>query len=1375
MLLVGQPLKIWRTHVLGILGRICAWLKPLKPSLFITFWNFLTSLCPAASGWLFWLLRMWWLITIPGASSLPAQSLPTPEIITSRQGLPQAFVPAIVQDRQGFIWMATRDGLARYDGNTFKSFQPLPGGKPSLSSSEVGNLAVNREGSIWITTGNGDVDLFDPAQETFVNVSRQPFYKRLIGTHMPNAIYVDSRNTVWLSVSGLGLYSLDWPKKQIRNFRKQQEKTGELNSDEIHAIIEDRIDKTKLWLATYAGLERLDRQTGHIIRYSHQPNVPTSLPDNVLKALYQLPSGHLLIRSRHYVSVFDPVSGQVQKSYPLPRQEDWWHWTPIVADQKGNLFIACSNSLFRFTEQEGLTLATQLPAGLACKSLFIDRSEVLWVGTNGGGVLKYNLRAGAFRAVPYQVSFYSDLLIRQLDLPATHIPVLLATSSYLFRSTTDKAGKLWLNVSPSSIFRFDVRTKKLTIIPLPDPMRAKADDFPVPMATDPQGRVWVIYDSLAAWYDEARSRWIRFPNQFRSRIVEGWPAPIILEAVVDEQAIWLATKAEGLFRVDRQTGAVRQYTHQSQDPTSLSNNSLYCLAADPIDKHILWIGTFGSGLCRFDKRTGRSRCLTTADGLPNNVIYSAIPDRYGALWIGTNQGLARMDRRTFKTRIYTHEDGLAGDEFNRHHYLQSPDGRIFLGGLEGITVFDPANLQADTYQPPTQITSIQINGRPLPPDAGSPITLSALTLPYDKNFVTVQFAGMQFNRRSKLKYRYQLEGLETNWTETDRPVAVYTDLQPGHYVLRLNAANTSGVWSRQVRTLRLTIEPPIWATWWAYVLYTLTVGGILYGLIRQYVNWFHLQQSVQLKQKEVDLKQQEAEQLRKTDEMKSRFFANITHEFRTPLTLILAPTEQMISANPDPGSHRRLLTIEQNANQLLQLINQLLDLSRLEANVMPIYESSGNLTDCVSHWLQPFIEQATTQGLTLTFTSALTKNYSFDAGKLERIVYNLVANALKFTRQGSIAVSLSSTVGGVQLRVTDTGIGIPTEHLPRIFDRFYQVGSGGSAAMPPSGTGIGLALVAELVQLQKGTISVDSRAGEGTTFVVELPYQIAGVAEHKSETIAATASIPASRDYPAVPATYPAEAPVVLLVEDNDELAHFIAESLSDSYRVSRAVNGRDGLEQALDQLPDLIISDVLMPEMDGYTLCGQLKTDQRTSHIPIILLTAKVTLENRLEGLTQGADEYLTKPFHVDELRLRVHNLLELRQRQRDWIRQQLTRVEVSNEEPPFQDPFLTRLYTLLDANLSNPQLNIDHLTDAMAMSRTHLHRKVKSLTGYSATELVRTYRLKAAAVLLRQGFNSAETGYRVGFENRSYFARCFREVYGMTPGEFVRTHSLS
>jgi signal transduction histidine kinase/DNA-binding response OmpR family regulator len=784
----------------------------------------------------------------------------------------------------------------------------------------------------------------------------------------------------------------------------------------------------------------------------------------------------------------------------------------------------------------------------------------------------------------------------------------------------------------------------------------------------------------------------------------------------------------------------------------------------------LWIGTYGNGLNHFDKRTGRSQWLTMKNGLSNNVIYTAISDRQGSLWVATNQGLCRLNRNTSQMRIYTHEDGLLADEFNRFHFLHLPgrgtaDERIVLGGLEGITAFDPTKLQEDTYQPPVQITAIQINNgsiEPGPFTQNRPIhRVNQLALKHDQNFITVNFAAMQYNRRNKIRFRYQLTGLDRDWVVTERPTAVYTDLRPGDYTLKLNASNTSGSWSQHVRTLPILVQRPWWTSWWALVTYGLLLVIIGYGGVRIYLNRIQMRQSMELRLKE-------AEQLRLVDEMKTRFFTNITHEFRTPITLIMTPAEQLMARFKEPQDQQRLSTITRSANQLLDLVNQLLDLSKLETGILKAEEARGNVAEFIGSIIQSFQFQAEAMGIELHFfAEEMAKEHWFDPGKLERIVYNLIANALKFTQTGGKVDCRLSQIGsaGIGFTIRDSGIGISPGHLPHIFDRFYQVEdalSGLSDQKRQGGTGIGLTLVKELVNQQGGDIRVKSELGVGTEFTVHLPYRttVTQVAQSQGATV--------------LPDEV-AGAIDLLIVEDNQELATYIAESFTDSYRIFRATNGAEGFEQAVQKVPDLIISDVLMPVMDGYTFCQKLKEDRRTSHIPVILLTAKSSHASRLTGLQLGADDYLTKPFHLQELQLRVRNLLEQRRKLREWLRARLTQADSAlvGPAPAATDPFLDTIYEMLEQHLDDTAFGAEELIIRTRMSRMSLHRKLKAVASMSAIELIRSYRLKRATDYLRQGYNSSETAYRVGFDSPAYFSKCFREMYQITPTNFAASQN--
>ncbi len=1321
-----------------------------------------------------------WLILL--TTVLVAQpNLPPPERITDRQGLPQAFVPAITQDRQGFIWVATRDGLCRYDGHHFKVFQPDPNGRPSLSSTGLDRLFTDHHGRIWITSEQGDIDLFDPRTEKFTNISRRAVYRRAVGNEQPYQPYVDRADRLWVPLWGKGLLCFDKSINRVRHFRHQPSQPGSLRSDTVVQV--SQAPDGTIWMATRNGLERFDETTRQFTHYQHQPGQAGSLPDNRLRGLQIRPNGEVMTISQRFVSWLNPATGQFG-AYPLPTYNssryDWIGYPTL--DSLGRLYFQHNNTLYRFSSQQGLVVMEQSKQLIeACVSLFVDRSQVLWVGTRGAGIRKYDLRGGDFQQATYRTNFYQDVLSPQwLGIPAASLPppaALVHGYSYDFRYTISQNRFLWSNTGGSTIYRIDLQNKRSEAVPLPTQLHQTGAILS--LATDPQQRVWSTNGTAVWYYDEAKRQWVGQPYRIPQSIASG-----VLTFLVDGQALWFVTENKGLWRLDRATGQWRQYVNQPHNSHSLSSNSLFCISNDPTDPNRLWIGTFGGGLCAFDKRTGASRRITQADGLPNNVIYSVIPDQQGYLWMGTNKGICRLNRRTFATRTFIHADGLLADEFNRFHWLHlpqttpgqraDPEERIIMGGLTGITAFYPRQVREDTFQPPVELTELQVNNQPVSPALLDSLPIQAvnnLRLPYNLNFITARFAALEFNQSDKNRYRYRLEGAETDWTQTDQPVATYTNLPLGNYVLVLNASNTSGQWSRWQRRLAITIRPPLWATWWAYLLYGLGLGGVIVTGLRASSN--RLRQSLALQRRETALERQETEQLRSVDELKSRFFANITHEFRTPLTLILGPIQHLSHQLPDPDVQYQLTTIDRNANQLLGLVNQLLDLSRLEAGALPVVNVRGDLVSVVAQTVDSFRSMAKAKGVDLTYSAdGLAAAYWFDADKVARILSNLLANAFKFTDAGWVRVQLTPAEGGIILRVADTGRGIAAQALPHIFDRFFQAGSAESVS---PGTGIGLSLVRELVTLQGGSIGVQSEPGQGTYFTVELPYQAVMPASENSLSQAAESSVVRLDDDGE---EVPDERPLILLVEDNDDLARFIADSLPTTCQILRATNGRQGLDLALDRQPDLVLSDVLMPVMDGYTLCRELKAHPQTQHLPVILLTAKATQENRLEGLELGADDYLTKPFQVAELQLRVRNQLDTRRRFRDQVRAELSQPATgttTQSAPEMVDVVLQQLYRVLEEHLDDSSFGPEQLVLRLGMSRMSLYRKLKVLTGLTPAEVIRLYRLKRATEFLQGGLGVADTAYKVGFETASHFGKVFRDQYQMTPGQFARQHGAA
>ena len=1280
-----------------------------------------------------------------------SHDLKSAELITDRSGLPQGFVADMVQDECGFLWMTTKDVLCRYDGREFRVFRPqTDAGNGGFSFSEMRFLNKDSEGIFWITSEKASVLRFDPKTEHFTDVSTRLFDQSSLDTLQIQNCFTDRQQRLWIALNSHGVVQYDIKSGTKRWFRHDPLRPESLISDHTRQVIQDH--DGNIWIATRKGLERFEEKTGS---FKHDCPPHLLLPEPEVSNLFLEPSGALLIGTPRYITRYDP---RFKKSYayrlPMDGETNWGYH--FASDSKGRIYFDQRDRLFVFSAEKGPELLFRFTeeTGVAA-SLMIDNSDVLWIGMDGSGIRKHDLRGNRFQTSPYQEGFLADMLTLGFNLSKEDISAIAYSNPYMFRYTNDQQGRVWITCGTSHFIRANEETRQIERITFPKSFSHVISAI----ATDPDGRIWVLYYTKELWYfDPKTSQWVKSDYSVDQKSVL-----TIEQMVVDREAFWMASQSRGLFRLDRKTREVTHYAYDSRQPASLNSDKIFCMNADPNNPDLLWIGTSGAGLCLFNKRTGRSRRLTTKEGLPNDVIYSAIPDAHGFLWIGTNKGIARLNRKTFTVQLYSTEDGLLANEFNRFHFISLPSGRIVMGGVKGITSFFPDQLEEDTFQPVSRLTGLYINNEQVLPRPGSFLSkeinyVDRLKLLYNQNFITLHFAAMQFNRPGKNRFRYQLEGVDANWVETSQPQAVYTDLSPGRYVFLLNSSNTSGKWSNDVRRLEIVITPPWWRTWWAYLVYIATIVGMITFGFMVYINRLRLQQAV-------DLRQQEARQLRELDELKSGFFTNITHDLRTPLTLILSPMDKLVEETSGSHLHKRLISVQKNARQLLNLINQLLDLSKIDSGALVLHPVRGDLGGFIVQTVELFREEAEKNGVNLVCEGTEnTGDYLFDPVKLERVVLNLLINAMKYTPAlGRISVSLNQQ-DGITLRIADTGAGIAPEKVPYIFDRFFQAGDQTGAMWSGNeGTGIGLALVKELVVLQGGTIEVKSKVGEGTTFVLSFSFE--KVTNFRAISHA-TESVPDR--IPAIPGESEVYVPHILIAEDNAELSAFVEESLPQNYHISRVFDGREALEHALSDLPDLIVSDVMMPEMDGNEFCRRLKTDPRTNHIPVILLTARYSMESRMEGLENGADEYLTKPFNVEELKQRIHNRLETQRNFRKRVRDELS--QPGSVSPVPSNPFLGKVFASIEMHLDSSGFGVEQLAETMNMSRVHLHRKIKTLSGMTASDIVRNYRLKRSLEFLKEGFNSTETSYKVGFDSPSYFARCFRDLYGMAPGEYVK-----
>ena len=1342
--------------------------------------------------------------------TLNAQAPKKPvRILTTRDGLPQSFVSGLVQDKNGFVWVGTRNGLARYDGFNFKVLHHDHKDTATISSNVIISLSEDKEGLIWIEHESLQIDMLDPATETVERITSRPLFASRPVRFARRGWFNDFQGSLWVAERANGVYKYDWQKKTITHFTKQSH--GFL-SDTIRGLFEDK--KRQVWVVSQKSISRFNAATKRFVHtaipFTLDFNTYVNSEAEVVK-VYERKNGEIMFGDRKRLIFFNPATG-VFRSVALPVYPKKGIKC-IQTGPDGYDYIETDGNVYRYENEKGLIKVGDIgkPLLRAAESFLVDRSGLIWLGTDAAGIHQIDLTTPFFESGPDGHSFHYDILKQQLNIlldrfsgwPLTDDQFI--SSSYFFRSAYDFQQRLWMALR-DRVGYYDPAKKQFITLP-GVPGMASADNPALGirgLGFTPDGELWIIgYNGFIGRFDAVNQKWITF---LEPSVIQRFNKDItLLDVSVDEDKLWITTgSGDGLLCVDIGTKQIRRYSQKSH-PDMLPTNLLQGMQQDPAQPDLLWIGTY-DGLIRLNKKTLKSETFSMDDGLPDNTIYSVQVDKAGYLWLSTNKGLCRFHPISHQVQSFHSADGLPGDEFNRFHHLKLPDGRLAFGGTEGWTLFDPTAMKADTYHPQVAFTSLKINNLAVDTTTaegllpGALNNIRELALPYAQNTLSFEFAGLEFNRPRKLRYRYQLTGYDNTWLVTsNNPVATYTKLPPGHYVLRINSSNTTGQWSPFVRELAVVIRPPYWQTWWAYLGYVLLAGGLVWGYVRYLINRERLKQ-------EVIIREKEANQLKTLDTLKTRFFSNITHEFRTPLTLILTPAQRLKQTLETTDQQRWLAAIERNAYQLLRLINQLLDLSKLESGTLKITESVGNISRFVEELVLSFRDEADRSRINMLWKNNLVAGeYWFDDDKLERIVLNLISNALKFTPQGgTVEVEISEAdkpVGmdrvftkdqteilagsGILISISDTGIGIPEDKLPHIFNRFYQVDAPAGETKndrQPQGSGIGLSLVKELVDLQKGIIEVTSTAVDVTSwrtrFLVWLPYRAVGTGESlRTQAPDFNENLSTFETKDILPVSHAGETddlPSILLVEDNAELAEFIADTLLSFSRISFAVNGEEGLKKALEILPDLVISDVLMPVMDGFTFCRELKKDARTSHIPVILLTAKAAFDDRMQGLTTGADDYLTKPFHIQELQLRVHNLLERQRRIREKMR-----VEMSFPDPVLPaeqpvtapDPFISKIYEIMDEKLEDTTFGVENLAEIIGMSRATLHRKVKALADMAPGDIMRNYRLKRAAQFLHEGYNSSETAYKVGFDSPAYFSKCFREFYQMTPNEYAQT----
>lgn len=1316
--------------------------------------------------------------------------------LTTAHGLSNNTVFCVYQDTRGFIWLGTRTGLNRFDGANFKIYEYSPEDSTSLSNNYVWDIQEDSFGDFWVGTTNG-LNRYDRFRDAFKRYSLERVRSDSIRRVAVRVIFEDMSQNLWLGTTN-GLERYDRERDEFIHYSIDTNDLEKIQQNFVISIFED--NKNQLWIGTRHGLFKYDPVDDQLYFENELSRLFEEKERNV-SAVFQDHTGTYWIGSWGHRYILRIVNVELSKAYVPTFMQKSKHTSVFVffKASNGDIWVGTDLGLLLFNKPQSasgeVSPLQKLLNYKKIRCIMQDKSGIIWVATEFSGV---------YRFIPRFKKFNNY-----------EIPVNKLIKSRISVITEDENNIFWIGTHGLSLWQFDRKSKKFAAFK--DISGIDRYYYVKTLLLDKQ-QLWIGADGYnqLVRYDIKNNKFSEFFPEVTKKVKNGLGFTALLQ---DRQGfIWIGTDDSGLIRLDLVKNEFVYFLRDPDDPASLSSNRIAAIYEDrkgfiwiatsggglnkylpeanqfvhyrrnPHQKNslsddilfsihedksgILWLGTGSGGLNRLDPETGEFEHFDQNNNFPSNRIYGILEDSSGNLWISSTQGITKFNPATRAVRNYDKSDGLPANEFDSISFLKCKSGEMMFGSRDGFTIFHPDSLLDNLYLAPVYLTDLKILNQPAKLDTAI-CEKKHLVLEYEQNVFSFEFAALNYINSEKNQYRYKMEGFDKAWQHAaNRRYASYSNLRPGNYTFRVQASNNDGFWNRTGASLGITVLPPWWQTRVAYFIYFLLTALAIWGFYRFTLNRAKIRN-------ELAMQRFETNKIREIDEMKSRFFANISHEFRTPLTLIIGPIEDFLADSTTAKFHKAFKLMHRNAKRLQKLINQLLDLSRLETGSLKLQLTPQNVTRLVRAQVNSFLSHAERNKIKLCLDTGKEDILgTVDHDVIEKVVANLLSNAFKFTRSGGeISVSLDKTAPSGQeflvLLVTDNGIGIPPEKQKEVFRRFYQIDT--SMTRSYEGSGIGLSLTKELVELHGGDIRLESEVGQGTTFFVNIPLGETVIPDKADPVSEANTPDPEAknserRDQRAdgmISLTAPSHT--ILVVDDNDDVRHYIGDCLQPNYKILYASNGEEALAKTTAKLPDLIVSDVMMPVMDGFALCRQIKTDEYTCHIPVILLTAKAAEENKLEGLETGADDYLIKPFNKSELKIRVKNLIEQRERLRRRFANEASLNPAKVTVSSMDEKFLQRAIEIVKSHLTDESFNVDLFAQEIGMSRQHLNRKLKAVTDFPTRDFVRYIRLKQAAVLLKN--NSAtvtEIAYEVGFTNPSYFTECFKKQFGCLPSEY-------
>ena len=1340
--------------------------------------------------------------------------------LTSNEGISQSEIYSFLEDSKGFMWFGTVDGLNQYDGYTIKIFNTDKNNPNSLSNNTIRSLIEDKFGRIWIGTDDG-LNLYDPRTELIYQVKinsdeKQPAIWSLFIDDDHLLIGTGGNGLWWAKIQDIRPEDIDYEFKNILLLSNNP-----ASDNFIKAIVKSK--SGGIWIITSNNISR--------VIFQHNSNEPVIIDDIAFKELMvqstaiEDSTGNLWIASEETGLLrYNPktkISDHFTE-FGTQNASSSGKCSSLASDLNGNLWIGTLDKGLNFVKFEDLNnqhvffepiqnepLNTNSINSNLIYSLYVSRDNLLWIGTIGAGVNIFN---------PEQKKF-THYKFRELRSD-------LSNSNFIRSVYVDNQNRIWIGTHGNGLFLFDREENKFQKLGF----ETRSVFFIYPYKND---KIFICSGSGLFLVD-------LFNKKLRivSSIIKGKPVfnitkgnsnvywvaalnglnsfKIIDDKIVNNKmytdntdpaistnncrvlfydknknSLFVGTEGGGLNIISLDSLQIPEKIEvykKNKELNSLSNNYVRSIIKDKNQN--IWIGTY-EGLNKLlrDSVSGEVSftSYTKKEGLPNNMIQLIVEDNKHNLWIGTNGGLSQFIPDENRFINYTVQDGIQSNEFSEHTVYKKQDGEIIVGGINGINAFYPEQIKISSLKPQTTITGFylfnkniraleKINKKVL---LEKSITLidSIILLPKQNN-IGFEFSAMIYPSAEKIQYSYMLEGFDPEWqfTNANKRNANYTNLSHGDYIFKVKSTNNDGIWENSPREVFIKIKTPFIYTWYAYVIYALFallvfVYFSFYSVIR------YTTKNKLLLEKEHNRK------LHELDELRTKFFINISHDLRTPLTLIREPLDSILhNGKINNEVKEKLELIKRNVKRLNYLVEQLLDVRKAESGKLTPNIKFEDLVSFTKNEVSHFTYAIRKKGLDLKVKSDQEKiTVGFDPAMISKVYFNVISNAIKYTDKGEIVIIikrvdkdgfdiLKNAVFNsfVEIEIQDTGIGISSEQKSRIFDRFYQNQSNAG-----KGYGIGLSHTKELIDAHQGFIEAESTEAAGTTIRFFLPYSEASIQSEKMNTYS-TEDIYFDAASPSVISvgTEKKKVNTILIVEDNIDMRSFIKSELKHEYNVLVAGDGLEGLKQAEEHLPDLIICDVMMPNMDGIELCKKIKSNLHTSHIPFILLTAKVDLDTKYDGIETGADDWIPKPFEMEYLYLRIKNLLHSREQLRILFQKSNFLEPSAVTVNSIDEKFLSSLVNAVEEGIPDSSFTIHSLESIMGMSHANFYRKIKSLTGQSGQELLQNMRMKRAHQILseKKGLRVAEVAYMVGFTNPKYFSKCFKEMFGLAPSEFIK-----